>query len=78
MAKLLTQSAVKVDGVVEYSVDWGPTWMLESDLGGAREFVDEFKAQLSVLHGNKNGQGETDIVSERPPKRRRGWPWKRP
>jgi hypothetical protein len=43
----------KVDGVVEYCVDWEPTWMLEFNLGGAREFVDEYKARLSVLYGNK-------------------------
>jgi hypothetical protein len=51
--------------------------MLESDLGEAREFVDEFKARLSVLYGNKNGQGETDVAGDRPPKRWRGRPRKR-
>jgi hypothetical protein len=30
--------------------------MLESELGGAREFVDEFKAR------NKKGQGETETA----------------
>jgi hypothetical protein len=38
----------KVDGVEEFRVAWTQTWMPESDLGGARELVDEFKAKLSV------------------------------
>jgi hypothetical protein len=29
----------KVDGVVQYWVDWEPTWMLESDFGGGGEGV---------------------------------------
>jgi hypothetical protein len=35
--------------------------MLESELGGAREFVDEFKARLQ-RRGNKKGQGETETA----------------
>jgi hypothetical protein len=38
----------KVDGVEEFRVGRAQTWMPESDLGGARELVEEFKAQLSV------------------------------
>jgi hypothetical protein len=38
----------KVDGVEEFRVGWAQTWMPESDLGGARELVEEFKAQLSI------------------------------
>jgi hypothetical protein len=34
----------KVDGVVQYWAELEPTWMPESELGGARELVDEFKA----------------------------------
>jgi hypothetical protein len=37
--------------------------MLESELGGAREFVDEFKAQLQQRR-NKKGQGETNAAGE--------------
>jgi hypothetical protein len=66
----------KVDGVVHYWVDWEPTWMLESELGGAREFVDEFKARLQERRGNKNGQRETGTAGEAQPKRRRGRPRK--
>ena len=68
----------KVDGVQEFRVAWAQTWMPESELGGARELVDEFKAQLSVRHGKKSGQGKTDVTGERPAKRRRGRPQKRP
>jgi hypothetical protein len=68
----------KVDGVEEFRVAWAETWMPGSDLGGARELVDEFKARLSVLHRNKNGQGKTDVMGEKASKRRRGRPWKRP
>jgi hypothetical protein len=67
----------KVNGVVHYWVDWEPTWMLESELGGAREFVDEFKARLQERRGSKEGQGETGAVGETQPKRRRGRPRKR-
>jgi hypothetical protein len=52
--------------------------MPESELGGAREFVDEFKARLQERRGNKNGQGETNAAGETNPKRRRGRPRKRP
>jgi hypothetical protein len=51
--------------------------MLESELGGAREFVDEFKARLQERCGNKKGQGETNAAGEAWPKRRRGRPRKR-
>jgi hypothetical protein len=49
--------------------------MPKSDLGGAGELVEEFKARLSVRHGKK-GQGETDVADESLPKRRRGRPRK--
>jgi hypothetical protein len=65
----------KVDGVEEFHVAWAQTWMPESDLGGARELVEEFRARLSVRHG-KNRQGETDAAGESLPKRRRGRPRK--
>ena len=66
----------EVDSVQEFRVAWAQTWMPESELRGARELVDEFKARLSVRHGKKNGQAETDVAGESPPKRRRGRPWK--
>jgi len=66
----------KVDGVQEFRVAWAQTWMPESDLGGARELVEEFNADLSVRHVKKRGQGKADIVGEMPPKRRRGRPRK--
>jgi hypothetical protein len=66
----------KVDSVQEFRVAWAQTWMPESELGGARELVDEFKARLSVRHGKKDGQAETDVAGESPPKRRRGRPRK--
>jgi hypothetical protein len=50
--------------------------MPESELGGARELVDEFKARLSVWHGKKSGQGKINVMGERPAKRRRGRPRK--
>jgi hypothetical protein len=65
----------KVSGVVHYWMDWEPIWMLESELGGAREFVDEFKARLQ-RRGNKKWQGETNAAGEAQPKRRRGRPRK--
>jgi hypothetical protein len=67
----------KVGGVEEFRVAWEPIWMPESDLGGARELVDEFRARLSVRHG-KNRQDETDAAGESLPKKRRGRPRKRP
>jgi hypothetical protein len=54
----------KVNGVVHYWVDWELTWMLESELGEAREFVDEFKARLQERRRSKEGQGETGAVGE--------------
>jgi len=66
----------KVDGVEEFRVAWEPTWMPESDLGGAREVIDEFKARLSVRHRNKNGQDKTNAAGESLRKRRRGRPRK--
>jgi hypothetical protein len=38
----------KVGGVEEFRVAWQLTWMPESDLGGARDLVDEFRARLSM------------------------------
>lgn len=58
----------KVDGVEEFRVAWAQTWMPESDLGGARALVDDFKARLSVRQRNKNGQGKTEIAGESTPK----------
>jgi hypothetical protein len=68
----------KVNGVVQYWVDWEPTWMPESELGGASEFVDEFKARLQERRGSKDRQGETNAAGETQLKRRRGQPWKSP
>ena len=62
----------------EFLVAWEPTWMPESELGGARELVGEFKARLSVRHGKKSGQGKTGVTGKRLAKRRRGRPRKRP
>ena len=67
----------KVAGVQEFRVAWTQTWMPESDLGGARKLVEEFKARLSVRHGKK-GQDETDGAEESMPKRQRGRPRKKP
>jgi hypothetical protein len=67
----------KVDGAEEFRVAWAQTWMPESDLGGARELVEEFKARLSVRHG-KNWQAEIEVAGVSPPKRRRGRPRKKP
>jgi hypothetical protein len=47
----------KVNGAEEFRVAWAQTWMPESELGGARELVEEFKARLSVQRG-KNWQAE--------------------
>src|SRR5450432_1208298 len=68
----------KVDGVEEFRVDWAQTWMPKSNLEGARELVDEFKAKLSVRQRNNNGQRKTGITAERPSKRQQGRPRKRP
>ena len=68
----------KVDGVEQFRVAWAETWMPESDLGEARELVEEFKARLSVRQRTKNRQGKTDVTGEGPPKRRRGRPRKQP
>jgi hypothetical protein len=54
----------KIDSVEEFCVAWAQTWMHESDLGGARELVEEFRARLSVRHGRKNGQGKTDVTGQ--------------
>jgi hypothetical protein len=67
----------KVDGVVQYWVEWEPTWMPESELGGAMELVDEFEAQLQALCENQNRQEEADAIGETKPKRRRGRPPKK-
>ncbi len=67
----------KVDGVEHFWVDWEPTWICKSELEGARELVDEFKARLSLLRGNSNKQGETVATGETQLKRGRGRPRKR-
>jgi hypothetical protein len=51
--------------------------MPESELGGARELVDEFEARLQALSENQNEQGEADAIGETKPKRRRGRPPKK-
>jgi hypothetical protein len=62
----------KVDGVVQYWVEWEPMWMPESELIGARELVDEFEAQLQVPCENKIKQGKADDTCKTQPKRQRG------
>ena len=69
-------SRQKVNGVVQYWVEWEPTWMPKSKLMGSRELVDEFEAQLQVPCENKIEQGKADDMCETQPKRRRGRPWK--
>jgi hypothetical protein len=66
----------KVNGVVQYWVEWEPTWMPESELMGARELVHEFEARLQVPRENTIGQGKADDTCETQPKRRRGRPRK--
>jgi hypothetical protein len=66
----------KVNGVVQYWVEWEPTWMPESELMGSRELVDEFEARLQVPCENKIEQGKADDTCETQPKRRRGRPRK--
>jgi hypothetical protein len=39
--------------------------ILDRDLGGVRELVDEFKVRLSARHGNKSEQGKTGVTGER-------------
>lgn len=46
--------------------------MLESELRGARVFVDEFNARLQERCGNKEGKAETDTAGDRTTKERRG------
>jgi hypothetical protein len=67
----------KVDGVVQYWVEWEPTWMRESELGGARELVDEFEARLQARGENQGGQGGADPGAKEKPKRQRGRPPKK-
>jgi len=67
----------KVDGIVQYWVEWEPTWMPESELTGARELVDEFEARLQASRGNRNEQGEPEATCEAQSKRRRGRPSKK-
>ncbi len=67
----------RVDGVVHYWVDWEPTWMRESELGGAREMVDKFVARLQVRRRDKNEKGAADFIGDTQWKRRRGRPRKR-
>ena len=67
----------KVDGIVQYWVEWEPTWMPKSELMGARELVDEFEARLQASRGNRNEHEETDAVGETKPKRQRGRPLKK-
>jgi hypothetical protein len=48
--------------------------MPESELGGAREFVDKFKARLQERRKSKDRQGETNATGEALPKRQQGQP----
>jgi hypothetical protein len=48
--------------------------MPKSKLGGVRELVDEFKAQLSIKYRKKNRQGKTNVIGERIVKRQQGRP----
>jgi len=59
----------KVNGAEEFRVAWAQAWMPESELGGARELVEEFKARLSVQRGKKKGQGKPDVTGEKASKR---------
>lgn len=68
----------KADGIEELCVVWALICMPESDLGGVKEFVVEFKVRLSVLNRNKNGQGKIDFTDEETSKRRLGRHRKRP
>jgi hypothetical protein len=65
----------KVNGAKEFLVAWAQTWMPESELGGAKELVEEFKGRLSVQHGKEKGQGKPNVMGEKA-KRRRGRPRK--
>jgi hypothetical protein len=60
-----------VYSVEEFCVAWKPTRMPESDLGGARELVDECRAHLSLRH-RKDRQGKTEAAGESLPKRQPG------
>ncbi len=64
----------KVNSVVQYWVEWEPTWMLESELIGARELVHEFEAWLQVLCKNTIEQGKSDNMCKTQLKRWQGWP----
>jgi hypothetical protein len=66
----------KVNSAEEFRVAWAQTWMPESELGGARELVEEFKARLSVQRGKKKGQGKPNVTGEKASKRQRGRPRK--
>jgi hypothetical protein len=51
----------KVDGIVQYWVDREPTRMPESEVGGAREFVDEFKVRLQERRGKKRDKARLTL-----------------
>ena len=43
--------------------------MPKSELGGARELVEEFKACLSIQYRKKKGQGKPNVIGEKALKR---------
>jgi hypothetical protein len=45
-----------VDGKVHYLVDWRLTLVLESELGNAKELVDEFEARLRTQRESQHGR----------------------
>lgn len=56
-----------VGGEVQYLVEWETTWMLESELTGARELIDEFVSHMS--ESKPFGEGGSKKRRGRPPKR---------
>ena len=77
-----------VDGVLHYLVDWVPTLLPKHSLGGLKEMVDKFEAQLRAQRPVKNGRGgpglkrgkravvQADASGGPQQKRRRGRPRK--
>jgi len=42
---------------MQYWVDWEPFWMCVSELGRAKEFVEQFEARLPKRYGKVTGKG---------------------
>lgn len=59
-------------GKVQYLVEWETTWMRESDLGQARELIDEFETDLK--RGQQGVMSRSNALDEGEPKKRRGRP----